>query len=250
MIKPLTHLVDTSLLRKRLAENILENAHFVFRVFGSGQRFRCYADEEMTVALAISDDTGDVIYAGDWRGIDLPSELPEKDFFVSACPSSAFEQIRARYEILGEWPCWYYLTPDRFEAGCWDELGPLTLDDVPLVAEHWDLTDYPEEHIRKKIAEFDSVCIREGGKPVAWVGLHYEIDGVANMGFAHTLDGYRRRGYAQMVTKAIVNRMADRGIKTTCHVIKENVGSIALCERLGFTRIGEATWADIGKPLD
>ena len=247
IIKPVA---NVSRLREALSNNMLEHAHFVYRVFLSGQTFKCYADEDLNIALAVSEDGKDVIYAGNWHGHDVPEVLPSRDFFVSACPSEAMEMLRSRFDITGEWPCWYYITPERYEPGPWDGLGPLTPDDVPFVAQYWELTDEPEEHIRRKVAEFDSVCMREGGRPLSRVGLHYEVGSVANMGFAHTLEEFRRRGFGQAVTKAIVNRLADRGVRCTCHVIKDNRESMALCKRLGFTRIGEATWADIGKPLD
>jgi ribosomal protein S18 acetylase RimI-like enzyme len=250
MTERLRPVSDLSGLRQKLAEDILEHAHFCYRVFASGQRFECYADEDLTVALGVSEDGKDVVYAGNWQGHGLPDVLPSDGFFLSACPSGALELIKRRFEVVGEWPCWYYLTPEHYEPGRWDVLGSLILDDVPFVSKYWELTDEPEEHIRRKVAEFDSVCVRVGGKPVSWVGLHYEIEGVANMGFAHTLKEQRRKGYAQAVTKAIVNRLAKRGVRCTCHVIKDNKESIALCKRLGFTRIGEATWADIGKPLE
>lgn len=246
----LRSLSDTSKLRKRFSENMLEHAHFYYRVFCSGQPFKCYADDDMSVALAISEEGEDVIYAGNWQGRSLPDILPEDGFFLSACPSEALELIKRNFEVVGEWPCWYFLTPEGYGPGPWDELGCLNPDDVPFVSKYWELSDEPEEHIRRKVAEFDSACVRIDGRPVSWVGLHYEVGNVACMGFAHTLEEERRKGYAQAVTKAIVNRLAKRGVRCTCHVIKDNKESLALCERLGFTRIGEATWADIGKPLE
>ena len=80
-------------------------------------------------------------------------------------------------------------------------------------------------------------------KPVAWGGLHFELDGVAEMGFAHTLKRYRRKGCATLVTKAVVNRVAAHGSIAFCHAFKTNKESIGLCEKLGFIRAGEYTWA-------
>lgn len=250
MAKDIMPVRDKDRLRAALSENILENAVFVYRIFESGQKFDCFANEDFNVAMAVSENGEDVLFAGSWQGYELPDALPRKGFFLSACPTDALNLIRSDFKIKNEWPCWHYLTPERYGAGPWDELGPLTLDDVPFIAKYWELSDSPEEHMRRKVAKFDSACLRVGGKPVSWVGLHFEVERVANMGFAHTLDEHRRKGYAQTVTKAIVNRLAERRVRTTCHVIKDNVNSISLCERLGFTMLGEATWVDIGEPLD
>jgi len=250
MAKQVMPVKNMGRLRAAILPNILESAVFVYRIFESGQKFDCYANEDSTVALAVSENGEDVLFAGNWQGYGLPKILPRKGFFLSACPNEALNLIRSCFTIKEDWPCWHYLTPERYGSGPWDELGPLTLDDVPFIAKYWKLSDSPEEHIRRKVVEFDSACVRIEGKPVSWVGLHFEVDGVANMGFAHTLEEHRRKGYAQMVTKAIVNSLAGRGIRTTCDVIKDNVNSIALCESLGFARLGEATWADVGEPLE
>jgi ribosomal protein S18 acetylase RimI-like enzyme len=247
----LKHLTDSGPLRSALSTNILENAVFTYWVFESELDFDCYADDSLETAVAIEKgDEKHVIFAGKWQGITLPIDILAKDgFFVSACPPGAMDMLRRTYKILEEWPCWFYVAAKDFGTGPWDELDSLTLEEVPRIAKYWELSDDPEPHIRTRVEKFDSVCKRVNGEPVAWAGLHFEIDKVANMGFAHTLEEERRKGYATLVAKGLVNKAIRKGKIATCHVIKDNTESVSLCEHLGFIRKGEATWADVGPPL-
>jgi ribosomal protein S18 acetylase RimI-like enzyme len=204
----------------------------------------CYASQPLRAVVGVSNDEKRVVLAGYWEEMSLPLEVfPKQEFFISGCLPEAMDLIRKEFKVKEEWPCWYYLAPVRYESGPWDELGPLTLDDVDFVSKYWHLSDDPVRHLREKLAKYDSACVRRGGKPVSWTGLHYEVGGYANLGFGHTLEEHRRKGYASMVTKALVNRLAARGLRATCHVIKDNANSIRLCESLGFEVVGEATWA-------
>jgi ribosomal protein S18 acetylase RimI-like enzyme len=228
----------------KLSKNMIENSGFLSRVSPPDSVFRIYTNENLTAALAVEGEENHVLFWGSWHDIEIPLELlPKDELFTSACPPHVIEKLKKHFRLDGEWPCWYYLAPDGYGPGPWDELGPLNQEDVPFVAKYWELHDDPEPHIGNRVAKFDSACVRVDGKPVSWCGLHHEIGNVGNMGFAHTLDEHRRKGYAAMVTKALVNRLAKRGMRATSHVIKDNKASIALSQSLGFEVVGEATWA-------
>jgi ribosomal protein S18 acetylase RimI-like enzyme len=230
MVERFKLLENPDSLKKTLSKNPLENAPFIYWAFESEQKFDCYLDESQSATLAIEKGgENHVVFTGNWHNRRLPIELLPKDgFFVSACPSDVMNFLTKVYKIV----------------------GGLMLEEIPVIANHWDLSDEPEPHIRKCIEQFESVCVRVNDKPVSWAGIHFEIDKVANMGFAHTLKEERRKGYATLVTKALVNRVVARGKKAICHILKDNKVSITLCERLGFTRIGEVTWAEVGPLLD
>jgi len=226
----------------KLSEDILNNAGFLFRA--RDLPFEIFADDELIAAVAIQKDSDHCMFWGNWHKIDMPYDiLPKNGIFVSACAPEIVEIMKQHFKLDGEWPCWHYLTPDNYGAGEWDELGPLTDEDVSFISPFWELSDDPEPHVKDRVARFDSACVRVGGKPVSWCGLHFEVGNIGNLGFAHTLDEYRRKGYAGLVTKALVNRLSARGMQTTSHVIKDNTASIKLCESLGFENIGEQTWA-------
>jgi ribosomal protein S18 acetylase RimI-like enzyme len=232
-------------LRKKLADDIVGNSDFIHRVFNSGEKFRIYGTKNLEAAVAIHEDRNHMIFCGDWSNIELPLELlPEEGVFVSSSPLDAVELLKSHYEVAGEWPSWHFLAPANYSPGPWDEIGPIRPEEVPNISKYWTLSDCPEREMMERVKQYDSACLRENGVPVSWCGLHFDMDGVGNMGFAHTLDEHRRKGYASQVTKALVNRLAARNRRATVHVIKENHGSISLCEFMGFKVIGELAWAD------
>ena len=225
-----------------MSDNIIENAGFIFRV--RDNPFQVLADKELTAVVAIQKDSDHCMFWGDWQDVEIPREvLPKKGIFISACAPDIIEILKQHFKLDGEWPCWHYLAPDGYGPGEWDELGPLTDEDVAFIYPFWELSNDPEPHVKDRVARFDSACIRENSKPVAWCGLHFEIAEVANLGFAHTLEEHRRKGYAGLVTKALVNRLSARGMRITSHVIKDNSASMALCTSMGFENVGEQNWA-------
>jgi ribosomal protein S18 acetylase RimI-like enzyme len=239
---------DMKALRKALERDAFGNAAFINRIFVSKEKFRCYMDPEGRRFLGVKARSGDTIFGGDWAGARLPFDLlPKKVFFVSCAPPAAIRLLKRHYRFKGEWPCWTYVRKKGFGKGPWDKLERLKPGDAPIVAKHWRLDEKPEPYIRSRIRKYESACVRANGKLVAWGGLHWEAGGAANMGFAHTMARHRRRGYATLVTKAMVNRIVARGNIPMMYVFKTNKASQRLCEGLGFIRIGEATWAMVGK---
>ncbi len=239
---------DLDGLARALKNNIMHNAAFYHRVFGLGAEPDIYADKEFKAFMAVFGKDANVIFAGDWSIHTIPVDiLPRDGFFVHACPGAAMEQLTSAFDIKDSWPCWRYRAPDNFGPGPWDELDHLVPDDATFIADYWDLIDDPEDILREKITKYDSVCVRIGGKPVSWVGIHFEAVGIAELGFAHTLDAHRRKGYSAMCTKALVNKLSMQGSRALAHMFKDNIASIALAESMGFERMGEATWAQVGE---
>ena len=242
---------DTSTLVKKLAVNPVVNSDFLYRALMSSEIFRIYATGDMETAMAVQLKHRHMIFHGNWEDAALPTDaFPKRNFFVSASPPEAIALLREEYELKGEWPCRHFVAPKGFGPGPWDALGRLKDSDVSFIAHFWELGgDDREEHIRDCVRRYDSACIRVGKKPVAWCGLHFEIPGAGNLGFAHTVERHRRKGFAVQVTKALVNRLAARGARATAHVIKDNKASTSLCRSMGFRAIGERTWADFGRRL-
>ena len=241
-------LSDPAPLRKRLEAEPLSGADFLHRAIYTRAKVDLYATRDMRTALAVQRRHRHLVFWGDWSDVGMPwDKVPEKEFFVSSSPPEAIAKLKGVRAAVGEWPCWHFLAPPGYGPGPWDAIGPIRPDEVPGIARHWTLSDDPEPEMMRRVKKYDSACIRVRGRPVSWCGLHYEIRGIGNMGFAHTLERHRRKGYAQMVTKALVNRLAERGARATVHVIKDNSASIALCRSLGFETIGELTWAAFGR---
>lgn len=229
---------------------MIQNAIFHFRVFEMGLEYYIYSDNDAGVAMAVQKEGGYAVFAGDWTGHEIPADkLPKEGFFVHGCPPAAFGRLSSLFGVEGSWPCWRYVSTHDFGSGPWDKLDKLSAEDVPKIAKYWELSDDPEPIILEKVRKYDSACVRVEGEPVSWVGIHFQTCGIAELGFAHTLEDYRRKGYSAMVTKALVNRIHASGGRAVVHMFKTNEASIGLAESMGFNRIGEAIWVEFGQRL-
>lgn len=106
-----------------------------------------------------------------------------------------------------------------------------------LVAHHWSPGWDPTAYIRSRMDAGPAFAIFDGGRPVAWVLTHVETPTVSVIGFIHVLDPYRRRGYAQSLTSAIVKDVLRRGKVPALHVQMENTASLDLVRKLGFQTV-------------
>jgi ribosomal protein S18 acetylase RimI-like enzyme len=245
MNQNLSRVANFSPLKKKLEDDVIGNSSFIAKVFHGDGEFKVFATQNHEAGVAIHESRNHLIFFGDWTQTELPFELlPSAGFFVSSSPPEAIERLRPHYVATGEWPCWHYLAPEGFGPGDWDGLGPILPEEVPSISKYWTLSEEPAREMAERVGKYDSACVRVDGAPVSWCGMHFEIEGVGNLGFAHTLEGHRRKGYAALVTKALVNRLAARGRRGTVHVIKDNANSIALCQSMGFRVVGELTWAE------
>ena len=237
-------------MKNSLKKDILQNSIFYFRVFELGPEYDIYFDMEQEAGFAVQKNEALAVFTGDWQELDIPYDLlPQDGFFIHGCPIPVLEKLSDGFLIDEDWPCWKYISNGDYGRGPWDDIGRLKEDDAPFIANYWDLVDDPEDILREKIIKYDSACIREMDKPVSWVGVHWQMEEIAELGFAHTLKEQRRKGYSKLVTKALVNRMASKDKQVMVHIIKDNDASIGLSESLGFKRIGEATWIQVGKRL-
>jgi predicted GNAT family acetyltransferase len=54
------------------------------------------------------------------------------------------------------------------------------------------------------------------------------------MGMLHTLQEFRRRGYAAVVVRALASKIIQDGAQPFCHIVEGNSSSLALFRSLGF----------------
>jgi GNAT superfamily N-acetyltransferase len=117
------------------------------------------------------------------------------------------------------------------------EIKPLREVDCLQVAMYWphgsDL-----EYMRHLVDTQPSFAVYEGGFPVSYAMLH--SDGA--MGFLHTMDHARGRGFAKQISFALIRWLRENGRTPFCYVIETNTPSRTLCESLGMVVVDECTW--------
>ncbi|MCW8810227.1 MAG: GNAT family N-acetyltransferase [Ignavibacteriaceae bacterium] len=97
--------------------------------------------------------------------------------------------------------------------------------------------EYVQDCIRKGISA--SLC--ENNKLVSWAIT--QDDGA--IGFLHTLDEYRRKGYGYKVTLSMINQIRKSSGLPFANVKASNEKSINLLQKLGFKESKKIHWFQI-----
>jgi hypothetical protein len=110
-------------------------------------------------------------------------------------------------------------------------VGPLALAHAPLVDSLW---TYHAPHtlsiMQYIIASGNSRAVFVGSKPVCWVLR----TAYSSIGMLHTLEEFRRRGYATAAVRSLASKVIEDGGVPFCHVVEGNASSLALFRGLGF----------------
>lgn len=105
-----------------------------------------------------------------------------------------------------------------------------------LVYDHWPIrASTTVEHIAEEINELQSAGVflkNEEDRLVSWV-THHPPNGMSRL---TTLDGHRRRGYANLSVLSLAKKMAQSSYYPFASVFVGNTPSQLLFESMGFTR--------------
>lgn len=172
----------------------------------------------------------------------LPFAVPEgeeKGFlkFSALLPHLA-RKVKGLWGSLRESPCYLYaLTAQNFRHYHLGGIGPLRVEDAPLIARNWVHGD-DVDYCRSRIASGPGFGLRKGGGLISWMLTHED----GSMGMLHTLEQWRRRGYGRGVASALAKRIMEEGKRPFCFVLQDNEPSVRLFESLGFQRVTECFW--------
>lgn len=118
---------------------------------------------------------------------------------------------------------------------------PLSLEDAPelaaLYAAGAEAGESPDFFFPSMLEGGHFFGLRRQGELVAAAGTHIVSHGesAAAIGNVYTHRGHRARGYAQVVTSAVVGALREAGIETVIlNVAEKNAAAIRVYEKLGF----------------
>ncbi len=86
----------------------------------------------------------------------------------------------------------------------------------------------------------------EGRRLVAVGGTHVQSEDICLVGGVYTAKNYRRRGYAAEVNSAIMQEALWRVPQVSLMVVSANRPAVRLYEKLGYRKVGEWAWMDVG----
>lgn len=105
--------------------------------------------------------------------------------------------------------------------------------EVPLMIDEWNTLQY-------KGSYFEAFAIETDEGLTGYVSLYEKVKGTVNIGVV-IIPEYQRKGIAYQTLTEIFLRLKEYGcLKAAARVRKDNIPSLKLCEKAGFTITGES----------
>lgn len=125
------------------------------------------------------------------------------------------------------------------------QIRSLTCNDICTVNSNWPLASAVSEKFLEHCIEFNpSIGLYdENNRLLSWC-LSHDFRSLLNL---FTDSNNLRKGYAELVTKAITRKLAETyNCDITASIVIENVKSLNLFKKLGFKEIDKNSWIGIG----
>lgn len=174
---------------------------------------------------------------------DLFSQLGEDDKYIAVVEDWMLPIIEEKKKIMWNLRCKRYILPKNVKPGEVHHLVRfLKPGDARYILEnsaYRKLT--PLDYIVDRIKRGIGLGLYDKGGMVAWIITH--DDGA--IGFLNVLSEYRRRGYGTDITNAIIKRVREKGGIPFVHIEEENINSVNLAKKIGFTGDKFVSWIRI-----
>jgi predicted GNAT family acetyltransferase len=86
-------------------------------------------------------------------------------------------------------------------------------------------------------------------KLISYAGSFLQLPQVWMIGGVYTHPNYRNRGYATLATSAITEEALNNAGLASLFVRADNYPAIRVYEKIGYKKIGEKLWVDVGTGL-
>lgn len=83
--------------------------------------------------------------------------------------------------------------------------------------------------------------LKGNDNPIAWNTIQHFY----GLGMLYTLEKYRQKGYASIVTKALSKKIAEAGIDPFACIKYDNVPSFSMFNKLGFEKVCMVYWGSM-----
>lgn len=113
----------------------------------------------------------------------------------------------------------------------------LEREHASIVYENWTYkASTTVDHVADEIDQLPSAgaFLKTTDQLVSWMVCH-PPNGMSRL---HTVDGYRRKGYAKLLTRYLSKRFAQSGYVPFVNIVNDNEASIKFFQSLGFRLLG------------
>lgn len=173
----------------------------------------------------------------------LKNKLRDDDVNFGAIDDWMIPILTKERKILWDIPVrQFYLPNDISLPPVKYETLPLTIEESQTIYNNNYLKEYvSKEYIIERIRNGISTGIYKDNKLVSW-GITQD-DGA--IGFLHTLDEYRRKGYGYNVVLSMIDILLHKGELPFAYIEPSNKNSIKLFLKLGFKENKRAHWFQV-----
>lgn len=128
--------------------------------------------------------------------------------------------------------CLYFSLPEGMI------LHDMSEDDVVFANSVWEHSD-PVSYLKRAANLNENVGLyQKDGTLVAWC---FRLGG-GRLGALQVKDQYRRKGYGEFVCRSITRKIGEKGEDVFACVLKQNLPSIKMFEKIGFKIIDRTYW--------
>lgn len=165
-------------------------------------------------------------------GMNILDKYADRDIHLMMVTNMLIgEKAYEKYSFDGKYDCFQF----AYYGGNVDEDSCITTrtatkEDIPFLLDNYDLIS--AEEITKLVSIGNIELAYAGSDLVGFMGEHLE----GSMGLLYILPEHRRNGYASALEKHLIKINLDKGFVPYGHVVKDNIASIELQKRLGFTQ--------------
>jgi 8-oxo-dGTP diphosphatase len=200
--------------------------------------------ENSVVAVGVSDRRWVYISCNDIKELSLiKNTLKREDDNFASIDDWIFPVLTKGKEIIWDLCMIQYYLPDdiRLPSSKFNTT-PLTESDAQIVFNNSEYKQYISiEYVKDCIRKGISAGLYDNNKLVSWSIT--QDDGA--IGFLHTLDEYRRKGFGFNITLSMIEQVRNNGDLPFANVLPTNKRSIDLLLKLGFKESKRIHWFQI-----
>ena len=109
--------------------------------------------------------------------------------------------------------------------------------------------DRPKRNLKKYldwIAKMPIYGVFVENELVSYAGSFIQLPQIWMIGGVYTAPDHRNKGYASLATSAVTKEALKKAEKAALFVRSDNLPAISVYERIGYRKIGEKMWIDVG----
>ena len=109
--------------------------------------------------------------------------------------------------------------------------------------------DRPKRNLKKYldwIAKMPMYGMFVENELVSYAGSFIQLPQIWMIGGVYTAPDHRNKGYASLATSAVTKEALGKAEKAALFVRSDNLPAISLYEKIGYRKIGEKLWIDVG----